>query len=69
MTAGLRLSKADSPQTDEERAHIACCPYATVVGTLLYLAMCTRPDIIYVVIILCRFIADPARRHIEVVKH
>ena len=69
MIPGLRLSKADAPSTDTERAEMANLPYANAVGALLYLAMATRPDIAYAVSVLCRFIANPGLAHWRAVKH
>lgn len=44
------------------------CPYREAIGSLLYLAKNTRPDILYAVILLARFTANPRRRHWEGVK-
>jgi len=34
-------------------------PYRELVGKLLYLAVATRPDIAYIVGVLCRFVEKP----------
>ncbi|KAE8711604.1 Detected protein of confused Function [Hibiscus syriacus] len=41
----FRLSKDQSPKTEEERAHIVKVPYASAIGSLMYVMVCTRPDI------------------------
>jgi len=69
MAPGLRLSRADSPQTDEEHAAMIDVPYGNAVGTLLYLATSTRPDISFTVATLCRFIANLGVKHWNVVEH
>jgi len=69
MIPGLRLSKADAPSTDAERAEMANLPYANTVGALLYLAMATWPNIAYAVSVLFRFIANPGLAHWRAVKH
>jgi len=38
-------------------------PYRKLVGKLLYLAVATRPDIAYVVGVLCRFVENPGEAH------
>ena len=50
---GLRLSKAMSPQTEEEREYMHKVPYGSTVGSLLYIATTTRPDISFAVSNLC----------------
>jgi len=38
-------------------------PYRELIGKLLYLAIATRPDIAYVVGVLCRFVENPGLLH------
>ena len=44
-------------------------PYAHAVGSLMYLAISTRPDIAYAVGVLSRFAANPGQAHWIAVKH
>ena len=44
-------------------------PYLSAVGSLMYLATCTRPDIAFTVSVLARFNANPGRAHWQAVKH
>ena len=55
MDPGLTLTAAMCPQTAEERAAMASMPYLSAVGSLQYLALCTRPDISYTVGVLARY--------------
>ena len=48
---------------------MASVPYGSAVGSLLYLATCTRPDISFAVSSLCRFIAKPGIAHWRAVQH
>ncbi len=34
-----------SPQSDEDIAYMSCVPYSSVVGSLMYAMICTRPNI------------------------
>ena len=43
-------------------------PYQSAVGSLMYLAMCTRPDILYAVVATARFMHDPGEAHWVAVK-
>ena len=69
MALGLCLSHADLPQTDEDHTVMADVPYGNAIGTLLYLATLTRPDILFTVTTLCCFIANPGLKHWNMVKH
>jgi hypothetical protein len=44
--------KSQCPQNDNERTQMQAVPYASVVGSLMYAQVCTRPDISYVVVYL-----------------
>lgn len=43
-------------------------PYASVVGSLIYVMICTRPDIAYVVRVISRFLSNSDKEHWNVVK-
>ncbi|GLB39311.1 putative reverse transcriptase (RNA-dependent DNA polymerase) [Lyophyllum shimeji] len=69
MLPGLKLSSSQSPQTVEEKAVMENIPYMNAVGSLLYLATITRPDIAYAASVLARFNANPGMAHWKAVKH
>ena len=48
---------------------MATVPYINAVGALMYLAVCTRPDIAYTVSSLARFNSNPGPKHWQAVKH
>ncbi|VDC00050.1 unnamed protein product [Peniophora sp. CBMAI 1063] len=55
LAPGTKLSKRDSPRTEEEKQEAAKLPYQQLVGSLMYLAIATRPDIMHAVSTLSRF--------------
>lgn len=57
------LTKDMCPKTDEEKELMRNKPYAQLVGTLMYLAIATRPDIAKAVGVLLRFTANPGITH------
>ena len=61
--AGVILSRADAPGSEDERERMRSAPYLSLVGSLLYAAQCTRPDIAHAVAVLTRFCSDPGERH------
>jgi hypothetical protein len=59
----MKLSKADAPTTDEEKDAMKKKPYRSLIGSLQYVAQCTRPDIAYAVTHLSRFMENPGNKH------
>ena len=66
---GLEFSKEQCPKTQEELSHIDAIPYASVVGSLMYVMLCTRPDICFVVGMVSRYQSNPGPEHWTAVKH
>jgi len=63
MDPNIRLSKSQFPQSPEEEEEMLTIPYIQATGALLYLALCTWPDIAYSVEVLCRFNSNPGLAH------
>ena len=53
---GMYLSKASSPTSPEDRSAMAKTPYHELVGSLMYIAIGTHPNIVFAVNQLCRFL-------------
>ncbi|KAE8684911.1 Actin-depolymerizing factor 1 [Hibiscus syriacus] len=64
----FRLSKDQSPKTEEERAHMVKVPYASAIGSLMYAMVCTIPDIAHAVGAVSRYMNNPGKVHWEAVK-
>src|SRR6185369_169428 len=69
MVPGLKLSSAQSAKIAEEQAEMENIPYMNAVGSLLYLAIMTRPDIAFAAGVLARFNSNPGIAHWKAVKH
>ena len=65
----VRLSTSMSPQSPEDIESMHSVPYLQAVGSLMYLAIATRPDISYTVGVLARFSQNPGPMHWKAVKH
>ena len=69
LNPGSRLSSSMSPQNSAEAAEMRQYPYISVVRSLMYLALTTRPDIAYAAGVLARFNSNPGLAHWQAVKH
>jgi transposase InsO family protein len=63
LEPGTRLSISMSPTTEKEKAKMAKKPYQMIIGSLMYAAITTRPDIIFAVQQLSQFSSNPGRQH------
>ncbi|XP_035842146.1 secreted RxLR effector protein 161-like [Helianthus annuus] len=66
--AHFKLSLQDSPKTEHEERYMSSVPYANVVGSMMYLMVCTRPDLAYAVSVVSRYLSCPGKNHWEAVK-
>ncbi|KAL0319888.1 UNVERIFIED_CONTAM: Retrovirus-related Pol polyprotein from transposon TNT 1-94 [Sesamum radiatum] len=55
MRHGVKLSKKQSPKTDEELKRMSNIPYASAVGSIQYAVQCTKPDIAYALSVTSRY--------------
>jgi hypothetical protein len=65
LPVGIELNKSQCPKTDEEKAAAADLRYSELVGSLMYAALATRPDISSAVATLSKFMSNPAPVHYE----
>jgi hypothetical protein len=68
IPVGARLTVEQCPKTQEEIEDMAHVPYASVVGSLMYAMVCTRPDISHAVGVLRRYMSTPGKEHWTTVK-
>ena len=52
---GINLSQDQCPMTTEKKEYMKTIPYASAFGSLMYVMLCTRPDICYLVGIMSRY--------------
>eukprot|EP00253_Pinus_taeda_P004987 PITA_04987 len=64
----VKLSIEEFPKTQEEEEDMSRVPYASVVGSLMYAMVYSRPDIAHVVGLLRRFMSKPRKEHWTSVK-
>ena len=66
---GVHLSKEQSPKTLEQKERMCRIPFASAVGSLMYVMLCTRPDICYAMGIVSQYQSDPGEEHWIALKH
>ena len=54
IPVGVKLSVEQCPKTQEEEEDMSRVPYASVVGSLMYTMVCTRPNITHAVVFFSR---------------
>ncbi|XP_070015929.1 secreted RxLR effector protein 161-like [Nicotiana sylvestris] len=57
-----------SPIDEAEQEYMSRVPYANIVGSLMYVMVCTRPDISQVVGVISRYMHNPGKEHWQAVK-
>ncbi|KAL0373884.1 UNVERIFIED_CONTAM: Retrovirus-related Pol polyprotein from transposon TNT 1-94 [Sesamum radiatum] len=63
MRRGIKLSKKQSPKTNEELKRMSDIPYASAVGSIQYVVQCTRPDVAYALSVTSRYQACAGEAH------
>ena len=69
MSHGITLSKSQYPNTKDERERMSKIPYASTIGSIMYVMLCTRPDVSYALSITSRYQSDPGESHWTAVKN
>ena len=59
LASHFKLSKEQSPKDDDKLKRMARVPYASTVGSLMYVMVCMRPNIAYAVGAMSRYMANP----------
>ena len=65
---GTKMSVKQCPKAQEEEVDMSCVPYASAVGSLMYVMVCTRPDVAHAVGVLSRFMSNLGKEHWTTVK-
>jgi Reverse transcriptase (RNA-dependent DNA polymerase) len=69
LPTGLVLDGNMSPQTESERKEMTDKPYRSILGSVMWGQLATRPDLSFAVSLLARFQANPGINHWNVLLH
>ncbi|XP_048336999.1 secreted RxLR effector protein 161-like [Ziziphus jujuba] len=56
------------PSTEKEKEDMNNVPYSSVIRSIMYLMISTRPDLAHAISVLSRFMSNPGRSHWDAVK-
>ncbi|KAA0046197.1 retrovirus-related Pol polyprotein from transposon TNT 1-94 [Cucumis melo var. makuwa] len=68
MGQQFKLSAKDSPKESTKRQVMSNVPYTNAIGSLMYLMVCTRPDLAYNSSLVTRYMGNPGRNLWEATK-
>ncbi|KAH9768967.1 Integrase catalytic domain-containing protein [Citrus sinensis] len=68
LTPHFKLSSSSCPRSQEECDYMARVPYTSILGSLMYAIICTRPDISQAVSMVSRYMHNPGKNHWLAVK-
>ena len=69
MSHGIHLSKSQCPTTTDERDRMSKVPYASAIGSIMYIIISTHPDVSYALSVISRYQSDPGESHWIAVKN
>ncbi|RVX03365.1 Retrovirus-related Pol polyprotein from transposon TNT 1-94 [Vitis vinifera] len=64
----LKLSSKQSPSSEKEKEEMRKVSYASAMGSLMYVMVCTRPDIAHAVGVVSKFLSNLDKEHWVAVK-
>jgi Reverse transcriptase (RNA-dependent DNA polymerase) len=68
VAKGDKFSLDQCPKTELEKSEMHQIPYASLIGNLMYVQVCTRPDIAYITGMLGRYLSNPGMNHWKAAK-
>lgn len=64
----FKLSNNQCPKTEDELKRMARVLYSNAVGSVMYLMICSRPDLAFSISVLSRYMSNPCEVHWEAMK-
>ena len=62
-----KLSSSHCPSNDEEFEYMSRVPHSSVFGSLMYVMVCSRPDLSFAMSLVSRYMANLGKEHWKVV--
>ena len=64
----FNLSSMQCPKSDKKKNEMKSVPYASTIGSLIYVMVCTRTDITYAIGVVSRYLSNLGKDHWVAVK-
>lgn len=64
----FKFSKKSYHFTQKEKKQMTTIPYSFVAGSLMYVTVCTQPDIVHIVGLVSRFFSNPEKEYWKAVR-
>jgi hypothetical protein len=68
LASHFKLTKEMCPKTQEEIEYMSMVPYSSTIGSLMYVMVCTRPDISHAMGVVSRYMNNVGKEHWEELK-
>ena len=68
LAAHFRLSSALCPVSDDDIEYMSRVPYSSAVGSLMYVMVCSRPDLSHALSVVSRYMANPGKQYWKAVQ-
>ena len=69
LTTSIRLSELYITQSESKKKYMPYVTYATVIGSLMYSMVCTRPDLAQTANVVSSYMGNPEMEHWQAVKN
>ena len=66
---GIHLFNEQSPKTSKRKECMSMIPYASVVGSFMYVTLCTRPNICFAAGVVSKYQSNLGEEYLIAVKH
>jgi hypothetical protein len=64
----FKLSAKQCAETDADLEYMSRDSYSNVVGSLMYVMVCSRPDLSHAMSVVARYMSNPGKEHWKVVQ-
>ena len=69
LTTSIRLSELYITQSESKKKYMPYVTYATVIGSLMYSMVCTRPDLAQTANVVSSYMGNPEMEHWQAAKY